>query len=98
MPAGLHHNPRDFDDVLIRHALLEKVAHRIDEDHLRRLPTEGLVELLGNQPQVKALLVGVPWDPAESLSEGLRITVLAARADFFAASHRIPSGVSPFDA
>ena len=40
VPVGRIHHAADGLDVVIRHIRLEQVAHRIDEDHLRRPPPQ----------------------------------------------------------
>jgi hypothetical protein len=49
VPIRRRHHTRDRDDVVIRHVLVEKVAHRIDENHSGRSPTQRLAEFFGNQ-------------------------------------------------
>jgi hypothetical protein len=56
-----------------------------------------LLKFLRYESQVEALLERVPWDPAETLSEDLRIAELAARAHLRAAADRVPRRICPFD-
>ena len=65
---------------------------------LRACPAERLGQLLGDQPQVEALLVGMARDAPEPLGERLGVAVGAARADLGAAPDRVPGRVGPFDA
>ena len=67
-------------DVLVGNVLVEEVAHRVDEDHPRPPPAERLLEPLGPEPEVEALLVGVARHAAEPLGERLGVAVGAARA------------------
>ena len=52
-------------DVVVGNGLVEKVAHRVDEDHPRPLPAQRLLKPLGPEPEIEALLVGVPSDPRQ---------------------------------
>ena len=45
-----------------RDALVEEVAHGVDEDHARPTPTQRLFQALGPQTKVEALLVVVARD------------------------------------
>ena len=84
-------------DVVVGNVLVEQVAHRVDEDHLRRAPPQRLRELLRDEPQIEALLVRMAWHAAEPLGERLGVAVLAAGADLRAAADRVPRRVGPLD-
>src|ERR1039458_5788994 len=60
-------------------------------------PLEWLGELSWYEPQIKALLVWVAGNAAESFGESLRVAVFASRADFRAAAQRVPGRIRPFD-
>jgi hypothetical protein len=96
VPIRAPHDAAYRGDILGRHAFLKKVAHRIDEDPLRRLPPQGFVEFLRNESEVKALLVWMAGHSPKTFGKNLGITVLAARAYLGAPADGIPSGVGPF--
>ncbi len=96
MPIRALHDAAYRGDILGRHAFLKKVAHRIDEDPLRRLPPQGFVEFLRNESEVKALLVWMAGHSPKTFGKGFSVTVLATRTYLGAAPDGIPSGVSPF--
>ena len=76
VPVRRPHHLDDGFDVIVRHVLMEEVAHRVDEDHLRCRPAERLGELLGHEAQVESLLVRVVRDAPESLGERLGVAML----------------------
>ena len=84
-------------DELVRDVLVEQVAHRVHEDHPRPAPAQRLLEPLGPQPQVEALLVGVARHAAPALGERLGVAVRAAGRDLRAARHRVPGRLGPLD-
>src|SRR5262245_26428180 len=97
MPGcGLHHLAYS-NDVLVWHAFVEQVAHRVDEDPARALPSQRLKQFLWHQPEVEALLVGVVRHTAKALGKRGGIAVPTSRADFGAAPYGVPSRVGPFD-
>ena len=53
------HPVENVVDEIARHALVEQVAHRIDEDHARFAPPLGLIEARRPKAEIEALLVGV---------------------------------------
>ena len=89
MPVRRCHDPRDFDDVFVGNVLVEKVAHRIHEDHPGRSPTERIAELFGHDAQIKAELKWMVRNSAPALGERFCVTVKTARADFRAAANWI---------
>ena len=97
MPRGLLHDPANGRDVLGRHSLLEQVAHGVDEYAPWRPPAERIPELVGDEPEVEALLEGMAGHASEALREGLGVAVLAARTDLHAAADGVPGGVGPLD-
>src|SRR5208337_3891068 len=75
---------------------MEEVAHRVYEDHLRRLPPKWLRQLFRHQPEVKPLLVGMALHPAKSFGECLGIAVITTGANLGAAAGGVPRRVRPF--
>src|SRR5262245_37404929 len=80
-----------------RHAFMEQIAHRVDEDHSRSAPGQRLPHLLRHESKVESLLVGMARHAAKAFGEGFGVTVLAAWTDRRAAANRVPGGVCPFD-
>jgi len=95
VPTRALHDSAYRGDIFSWHALLKKVAHRIDENSFWRPPPQRLVELPGNESEVKALLVWVAGHPSKAFGKGFSVTVLAARAYPGAAADGIPSGIGP---
>src|SRR2546430_4191796 len=54
-PRLEHHSEHLFDEA-VGNLLMEKVAHRVHEDHSRSLPPTRRVEAARPQPQVETLL------------------------------------------
>src|SRR5260370_36072588 len=61
------------------------------------MPSKRLLQLLGHESDIEALLKRMTRDATESLGKSFCVAVLAARADLGAAANRVPRGVSPFD-
>src|SRR5437773_6176746 len=97
MPLCRDHHFGDGGNVSVGNFVMKKVAHGVDEDHLRRFPAEWFGEFFGNQAKVKALFVRMAFYSAEALSKSLSVAVLAAWGDFCAATDGIPCRVCPFD-
>src|SRR5262249_5708965 len=97
VPVGQPHHPYDFLNVIIRYAFVEEIGHGVDKDHARRLPAQGLGQLLGHKPQVEALLVGMPWYSTEALGKGFRVAVTTARRYAGTTPNGVPRRVGPFD-
>src|SRR5436190_14486590 len=97
MPVRLLHHVENTVHVLEWHLLVKKVAHRIDKYHSWFAPMERLLKSLWAKLQIEPVLEGMPRHPPEPFRESFCITVIAARADFRAASYRIPSRISPFN-
>ena len=95
--VGALHHLEDARDVVERDALVEEVAHRVDEDHPRLAPRERQLQPLGPEAQVEALLVGVTGHAAEPLRERLGVAVRAAGRHLVAARDRVPRRVRPLD-
>jgi hypothetical protein len=96
VPIRALHDAAYLGDILGRHAFLKKVAHRIDKNSFWRPPPQRLVELLGNESEVKSLLVWVAGHPSKAFGKGFGVTVLAARAYLGASADGIPGGIGPF--
>jgi len=77
----LPHYLADARDVLDWNVLLEEIAHRVDKDSSRMLPTQGLLELLRHEAQIKALLKWVTARSSKSLRERRRVADLASWAE-----------------
>src|SRR5205823_2935574 len=77
--------------------LVEKVAHRVHEDHSRAAPLQRLAQALRPQAEVEPLLVMMAANAAPPLGEGLRVTVGAPRAHLIATGDRVPRRLCPLD-
>src|SRR6266404_4198441 len=77
VPVRLFHCVEDVIDELKGDFLVEEIAHRIDEDHLRFAPPQRLLQPLGTKLEVKAIFEGMSRDPAEPLREALGVAVIA---------------------
>src|SRR5271157_1890839 len=97
VPVGFHHDIDDGGDVLVAHALVEQVAHRVHEDHSLARPAKWFGELVGNEAQVESLLIGMPCHSTEPLGERLGVAMSAARTDLGTPTNGVPSCVSPFN-
>ena len=95
--VGLFHGVEHAVDEVNRHVLVKHVAHGVDEDHPRAAPFEGLVQPLGAEHEVEAVLVGVALHTPEALGETLRVAVITTDPDLGTAGDRIPRGVGPLD-
>src|SRR5712692_6181911 len=97
MPIRNHHDANDGDDVFVRNGFLEKITHRVDEDHLGLSPFEWLVQLLRNRSWVEPLLIRMIRNISKSFGEAFGVTVGASGTDLHAAPNGIPRGLCPFD-
>lgn len=50
VPVRFHHDASDAFNIVVRNVFVEKVAHRVHEDHAGRSPREWLEELFGDEP------------------------------------------------
>ena len=89
VPIRRFHRVKDSVHKSPVYALMEQVAHRIDEDHAWLLPPRWLRETRRPQAKVEPLLVGVALDSAPPLGEPLRVAVVAPRSDLRAAGHGV---------
>src|SRR5690606_873204 len=99
------HHPEDRGDLLVGDALVEEVAHAVDEDAARPLPAQRLVEALGQEPHLtgpaRALLAehgqALVLRRETAVRDTLGVAVLAATRDATTADDRIPGRVRPLD-
>src|SRR5262245_28149737 len=84
MPRSEAHRREDGIDEVIRHVLVEQVAHRVHEDSTGLFPRERKADPLRPQPKIEALLVRMSRNPSESLREGQGVAVLASGTDLAA--------------
>src|SRR5690348_11003439 len=78
VPVGCHHHFHGVDDEILRYFHMEQIAHGVHEYHARRSPRKRLQQLLGDQPKVEALFIGVILYTTKSFRKCLSVTVLAA--------------------
>jgi hypothetical protein len=98
MPVCSRHDIEDAEDKLIRDLMVKQIRHRIDEDSTGLSPSEGQIESVGPQLEIKSLLIRMPRYPTEPFGKPECVAMIATRANLSAAGSRIPSGISPFDA
>ena len=84
-------------DVTVRHAVVEQVAHRVDENLLGPGPADRVPDLLLHETEVEAKLERMIWDSAKSFGKGFGVAVRATGADLRATAHRVLGCVRPFD-
>src|SRR5919106_5397724 len=97
MPVRELHHVNNGEDVLVRHILMKQVAHRIDEDHFRCMPAQRFSQLLGYEPQVKSLFIGMTWNATETLGKGFSVAMHAPGTDLCTSPNRVPCCIGPFD-
>lgn len=97
VPVRCFHGGEHLVHVIEGHALVEQVAHGVDENHARLFPRKRLFETGRSKRQVEPRLERVALHAAKPFREPFRIAVVATRADFRAARDRIPRRVGPFD-
>src|SRR4051812_23782931 len=78
MPVRLLHRIEYEIDEAERDFFVEKIAHRVDEDHLGVAPAKRLLQPFGPKLEVKAVFKGMAWHTAESFREALGITMITA--------------------
>ena len=76
---------------------MEKVAHRVNENHFWLFGAQRLIDPVGTKNQIKTMFKWMVFDPPETLGKALSITVIAARADLRATGHRVPREIRPFN-
>ncbi len=97
VPVRSFHGIKDTVDELCRDLLMEKVTHRIDEDHAWPLPAERLPYPLGAQCEIKAIFKWMPWDSPPAFCKALGVAIVAAASDLRASGDRIPRRIGPFN-
>src|ERR1700735_5645117 len=97
MPLSPTHYREDLLDVVDRDDFMEEIAHRIDEDAPRTLPSERQFQHLWLQGDFETIVVVWLAHGFESLRKPLRITMLAARAYFRTSGYWIPGRICPLD-
>lgn len=97
MPVGLQHHGSDRCNIGVRNALVKQIAHGIHEDHARRSPAQGFIQLLGDEPKVEPLLERMTGDAAKAFCERFGVTVGTSGANLRAASNGIPGRIRPLD-
>src|SRR5215469_7972988 len=97
MPVRLDHHSCDCLNVAIRDSLMKEVAHGVHKYHLGCSPTKWFAQFFGNKAQIESLLVGMTLYATEPLSKDLSVAVLAAGADFCAATNGVPRCIRPLD-
>jgi hypothetical protein len=93
----LHHDVRHGSDIVVWYLFMEEVTHRIDKYSSGNTPSQRFREFFRDESEVKTLFVGMPFDSAKPFCERLRVTVLAAGADFRAATNGVPRRICPLD-
>src|SRR5712664_1920456 len=91
VPLSLDHYVGDSLNVIVGNTILEKVTHRVDENHFWLVPSQRFAQLLGDQSKVETLFVWMSFNSAKPFSENFGIAVFASRANFRATAHGIPS-------
>src|SRR6266536_3796544 len=94
----LAHDRERALDEFERDLVLEKVAHRIDEDHARLRPSLRGIEKICMKRRRETRGVTRAPHRVQSFRHALRVAVLAALADLAAAGYRVPRHLGPLDA
>src|SRR5688500_17927619 len=97
MPICSFHNICYGRDVLHRYIVVEEITHGVDEDHAGFGPSQWFGQFLGDQPQIKSLLVGMSGYAAKPFRKRLRVAMLAAWTNLGATADRVPCCVRPLD-
>src|SRR5579872_3488485 len=95
MPPRELHNADDADDVIIWHALVKQIAHRVHENSLRLAPEQRLSHLFRDQAQIESLLIWVAWNSTEALRESLRVAMGTTGGDLGTTPDGVPGRVRP---
>src|SRR5260221_2351913 len=96
VPGRYFHRLEDTVDEAERDFLVKKVAHRIDEDHLRFAPPQRLFQPFGTELKVEPVFEGMSRDAAEPFGESPIIAVVAASTFLRATGYRAPRRIIPF--
>ena len=97
MPMRLRHDRKNLADVFDGNVLVKEIAHRVDEDSLRLLPSQRKLEHVWLKGHLKAVNVVGLAHGLQPLGHPLGVTVLTARADFGTAGYGVPGRFGPFD-
>jgi len=81
MPVRAAHHIEDLLDEVDGHVFVEEVAHGVDEDDLRLLPTQRDFQCLRMQREFEAVNVVGLAHGVQTLCHTLGIAMLTARAD-----------------
>ena len=97
MPVRRQHHAADLINVLVRHAFVEEVAHRIDENLLWLRPADGVAELLRYQAEVETEFKWMAGHAAEAFRERLSVAMETTGTDFAATAHWVPCCIRPLN-
>lgn len=97
VPIGPFHCVKHRLNMPPRYGLVEEIAHGIDEDHSRTLPSQRVTQTLGAQRQIETGFEWMTADASKSLREAFGVAVVAAGADLRTTRHRVPGRVGPFN-
>src|SRR5258708_38427769 len=97
MPVCLHHDPNYILNIFIRHVGLKEIAHAVNKNRSWTRPVKRLREFIGDQTQIKSLLVWMIRNSSKSLGKNFRIAMLAAGADLCATPKGVPWCGRPLD-
>ena len=97
VPVSSRHHAGNRDNIIIRHVLVEKVAHRVDENHPGSSPAQWVAELFRNDSQIETKFKRMVGHATKPFSESLRVAMQTAGADLRASANGIPSCICPFN-
>ena len=97
VPVGCLHGVEHSSDVFPWHALVEQIAHGVDEDEPRAPPGPGLIHPFGSKRQVESRLVGVSGDAPKPFGKSFGVAVVAAGAQLRTPGHGVPRALRPLD-
>jgi hypothetical protein len=95
VPVGADHRVEHTLDEFKRHARMEEIAHRVDEDQPRSFPLKRLIQTLRAKLKIKPALIWMARDATEPFCECLGIAVGTPRANLRASRNRIPGCFGP---
>ena len=76
---------------------MEEVTHRVDEHPARRSPVKRLLQPLGPERQIEAILEGMSDYTSEAFGKPLRVAGIATTCQLGTPCNRVPRRISPFD-
>src|SRR6266404_342009 len=97
MPVSGSHCFKYAMDELKRYAVLKKIAHRVHENQLGRLPPQRNLQRMFMECQCKAIAVVLLAHCFQTKRKPLGVAALTAWANLRAAGQRIPCCLGPFD-